>query len=223
MAVELTNVSKSFGTEKIFDQFSIKLPSKGCVCFFGPSGSGKTTLLHMIAGLTPVDTGSIRFSGELKISFAFQEDRLLPWINGVENVAQVVNPPADAHKEAYHWLGQFGLKNDAEKLPSQLSGGMRRRVALARALAFGGDILLLDEPFRGIDAATKQNVIRLVAQQKEKALLILVTHDFDEAVSLSDTIYILTEHPVRIAQTLNLTDDMRTDPDLIRRMKENLF
>ena len=126
MAVELTDITKSFGEEKIFDRFSVILPSRGCVCFFGPSGSGKTTLMNMIAGLIPPDSGSIRFSGEPKISCVFQEDRLLPWISGFENVAQVADTP-DMKTSASYWLKAFGLGPDAEKLPSELSGGASRR------------------------------------------------------------------------------------------------
>ena len=214
MPIILDRVSKSFGNEIIFSDFSIELPDTGCVCFFGPSGSGKTTLFNILAGLTALDSGSVSFTRGQKVSFAFQEDRLLPWINAVENVEQVLSDK-DARQRATEWIERVGLEDAADKLPGELSGGMRQRVALARALAFGGEVLLLDEPFRGIDAQKKDMVFSLFAKEKSTRLLVLVTHYPEEAVRLADTVYVISGPPVAITDTIHIPEEKRTQADFL--------
>ncbi|MFZ5974127.1 MAG: ABC transporter ATP-binding protein [Bacillota bacterium] len=214
MAVILDKISKSFGDEKVLSDFSVELPDSGCVCFFGPSGSGKTTLFNILAGIVLPDSGSVTFTDNQKVSFAFQEDRLLPWISASDNVEQVIGGN-DAHERAVDWLKRVGLTESAEKLPCELSGGMRQRVALARALAYNGDVLLLDEPFRGIDAQAKETLFTLLEKEKLNRLLVLVTHYPEEALRLADTVHVITGPPVQITDTIELIDEKRNDADFM--------
>ncbi len=187
----------------VLEQFSLQLPSTGTVCLFGPSGCGKTTLLNCIAGLEPFDSGEIEGAGTGKISYLFQENRLLPWISAKDNIAAVLRGKAGQNAEqAEKWLGLVGLAEAGNKRPAELSGGMRRRVALARALAYGGDLYLMDEPFQGLDAERRDEMIALLQKETAGALKIIVTHDFEEAEMLADVIYILEGPPVRIADII---------------------
>ncbi len=195
MSIEIKHIHKEFNGQKIIDDFSLSLPEKGTVCFFGPSGCGKTTLLNCIAGLLPLDGGSISGLEHKKISYIFQEDRLLPWVTANENVAVVTN--AD-RKSASEWIRLVGLENAENKHPNELSGGMRQRVSIARALAYGGDILLMDEPFHALDSKSRDQVITLIKEKTQDKLKILVTHSMEEAQLLADTIYFLKGIPLRI-------------------------
>lgn len=214
MPILIDSITKSLGEVKILSDFSAELPDRGCVCFFGPSGSGKTTLFNILSGLIPPDKGSVIFAGNHKISFVFQEDRLLPWISAAENVEQVLSG-SGAREHALQWLERVGMSESADKLPGELSGGMRQRVAIARALAFNGDVLLLDEPFRGIDAAIKETIFTLLDVEKKERLLVLVTHYPGEAVRLADTIHVITGPPVAIADTIQIPEDQRRQSDFI--------
>ena len=214
MPVIISNLSKSLGTQDIFRDFSLEMPDTGCVCFFGPSGSGKTTLLNLLAGIIPPDAGSIELIPKGNISYAFQEDRLLPWINAVDNVKLVIQDKKNADEAAIHWLREVSLADMADKTPGELSGGMRQRVSLARAFAYGGSVLLLDEPFQGIDAQIKSGLISSLSKMKTEKLLILITHYPEEAVRLADVIHVLAFPPVRIIDTLFITDEIRRNDQL---------
>ena len=214
MSILIDSVTKSFGDETVFADFSAELPDRGCVCYFGPSGSGKTTLFNVLAGLVAPDSGTVTFPAGAKVSFAFQEDRLLPWVSAAENVEQVLSGE-DAHGQALEWLERVGMEEAADKLPGELSGGMRQRVALARALAYGGNVLLLDEPFRGIDAQLKETVFSLLEAEKKDRLLVLVTHYPEEALRLADTVRVIAGPPVRVTDTVEIPAEKRRDPDFI--------
>lgn len=175
MAIRLADVSLKYGEKQIFDRFNLTLPEQGLVCFFGPSGCGKTSLLRLLAGLSVPDSGALSGLNSLKPSMVFQENRLLPWLTASENVSLVL-PECDA-VAAHGWLEQVELGAEADKLPRQLSGGMQRRIALARALAYGGDMLLLDEPFTGLDTALAERLLRLIARLYAGKLIVMITHD----------------------------------------------
>ena len=201
--MEINHLTKLYNGKTVLDQFSVQLPSSGTVCLFGPSGCGKTTLLNCIAGLEPFDSGEILGAGNLKISYLFQEDRLLPWISARDNVAAVLVGSARHNAEqAKNWLQLVGLADAENRRPAELSGGMRRRVAIARALAFGGDLFLMDEPFQALDAECKEEMIALLEEKTADALKIIVTHDFQEAQMLADVIYVLDGPPVKIIDTI---------------------
>jgi ABC-type nitrate/sulfonate/bicarbonate transport system ATPase subunit len=156
--IKVTDLRFSYGEKRIFDGLSLELPDGVC-CMEGASGRGKTTLLRLIAGLEKPSGGTISGVPE-KIAFMFQEDRLLPWLSAEANIAAVL--PKSRAEEVKKWLCAVELENEAAALPENLSGGQRRRVALARALAFGGDLLILDEPFEGLDPALTERMTALV-------------------------------------------------------------
>lgn len=201
--LEINCLTKLYNGKTVLDQFSVQFPPSGTVCLFGPSGCGKTTLLNCIAGLESLDSGEILGNGDRKISYLFQEDRLLPWISARDNIAAVLKGSARHNAEqAKNWLQLVGLADAENRRPAELSGGMRRRVAIARALAFGGNLFLMDEPFQALDAECKKEMIVLLEEKTADALKIIVTHDFQEAQMLADVIYVLDGPPVRIVDTI---------------------
>ena len=150
----LDSISKSFGDKQVLNNFSMELPIGSVTACMGKSGSGKTTLLRIIAGLETADSGEVNVNAK-KISVLFQEDRLLPWLNVYDNLAIVCSDP----NRIKQLLAAVGLESDTPKLPAELSGGMKYRLAMARAFAYDGDLLLADEPFQGLDEDTKASVI----------------------------------------------------------------
>ncbi len=189
MALRVINLSKNFSAKKVLKNINIDFPPSGLICISGRSGSGKTTLLRLIAGLEIPDSGSVEGLEDKRISYVFQNDRLLPGFTALENVAIVSDP-----ETALLWLKRFELGDAISKKPKQLSGGMQRRVALARAMAYAkdGDILLLDEPFKGLDADLKSKIIPYIQDFSQKNLVLLVTHDEKEA-SLTDACIFINE------------------------------
>lgn len=178
--LELKNVSLSYGDLRVLRDVSLRLDPGERIAVMGPSGCGKTSLLRVIAGLQSPDSGTVERTAR-RLSFVFQEPRLLPWLTAEENVRLVL---PDAHQdEDAAWLSRFGLGDAAGKLPAELSGGMQQLVSLARALVCTPDFLLLDEPFKALDAAAKQNAISAVSGGTDAAI-ILVTHDAREAEAL---------------------------------------
>lgn len=196
MPIQIKNLSKAYDGRPVLENFSLALPERGTVCLLGPSGSGKTTLLHLMAGLIKPESGTVSGLKHKKISFIFQEDRLLPWLTAEENVAVVMDKRYSAGCSPSRWLEKLGLAGEEHKRPAELSGGMRRRVAIARALAFSGDVLLMDEPFKGLDAQTRSLVMEVIRQETQGALNILVTHQEEAAAMLSDVVFRFTGPPL---------------------------
>lgn len=187
MNIQLANISKQFGEHKVLDNLSLELPGKGVIGVFGPSGCGKTTLLRLLAGLDKPDEGQISGLNVDRISMVFQEDRLLPWLTVLENIALVLPD----RQEAGAWLAKVRLSDYASHYPAELSGGMKRRLALARALAKKCDLLILDEPFTGMDEQLKADLLELIRQEAEWRLVILVSHDREDLAALTDRIIYL--------------------------------
>ncbi|MDR0840411.1 MAG: ATP-binding cassette domain-containing protein [Christensenellaceae bacterium] len=175
--IRLHDVTCGYGDNLPLRQFSCTLPNTGVVAISGASGSGKTTLLRLLLGRLPLLGGYIEGLAGLRFSVVFQEDRLLPWRTAAQNIL-LVNPAAPA--EAL--LRDLGLEDAGSVYPPALSGGMQRRVAIARALAYPADVLLLDEPFKGLDDETRARVIARV--RGAMPLTLLVTHDAEEAALL---------------------------------------
>jgi NitT/TauT family transport system ATP-binding protein len=165
---------------------------------------GKTTLLNCIAGLLPLDGGSISGAEHKKFSYVFQEDRLLPWVTANENVAVALNLGKPAYTQASQWLKLVGLEDAQNKHPNELSGGMRQRVSIARALAYGGDVLLMDEPFHALDSKSRDQIISLIKEKTPNILKILVTHSMEEAKMLADVTYIFEGIPLKITDMKQL-------------------
>ncbi|MEC6996771.1 MAG: ABC transporter ATP-binding protein [Pseudomonadota bacterium] len=180
--------------------------SKGEFCtIIGPSGCGKTTLLNLVAGLDTDMHGEILFGNKKKVeqirtAYMFQTPRLLPWLNVLENVKVVLNKDQKSNKRAEEILSIMGLKNFLNYYPNQLSGGMQRRVALARSFSSEPELFLLDEPFVSLDdqMANKLRDMLLKQWTNEPTTIIFVTHDLREAIYLSDRIIFLSKPPSRV-------------------------
>lgn len=164
----------------VLDHFSAEF-SDGITCLLGPSGFGKTTLLHTLAGLIIPQSGRIIDRPD-KVTLMFQDDRLFPWMTALENIRIV----CDDEEKAEYWLRAVELAGEENSKPSELSGGMRRRVALARALAFGGDLLLMDEPFKGMDLPLVERLAPLIREQNIP--VIVSTHSPEEQAIIGGTI-----------------------------------
>ena len=180
--IELKNVSVAFGDKQVISGFSYRFEPGKHYAFFGPSGCGKTTLLRIIAGLQNPDSGEVVRESDLHMAFCFQEDRLLPWYTVRQNVALALPSEIQKDKEksariAQTWLDRVGLSGEGDAFPAELSGGMKRRASLTRALAFDAPVMLMDEPFRALDEASHMEMLRLVRSLAQGKTLILVTHD----------------------------------------------
>lgn len=188
---ELRNIDFSYGEKTVLKNFSLSLPEKGVICLFGASGLGKTTVLRLMAGLETPRAGSIEGFENKRITFIFQEDRLLPWRTAKENVALALGNAPDAEDKAVRWLGALGLENDVDRYPDEMSGGMCRRVSAARALAPESDVILADEPFTGLDEKNRIALAKLFAEKAEKELVVIVTHSEEEAAMLNaESVYL---------------------------------
>lgn len=173
--IEIKNLSKSFGKKKVIDNFSLSLKKGERIALISFSGSGKTTLLRIISGLEKKYGGECKVSG--KVSYMFQENRLFDYSTVLENVLSVT----DDKEKALKILSDMELKDSLNLYPSDLSGGMKRRVALARALSADSDILLLDEAFTGLDEDLKKRIISRLLPYTEDKTVILVTHSKEDA------------------------------------------
>ena len=184
IAIDRLNVAN--GDASVLKDCALRVTAGRRIALMGPSGCGKTTLINAIAGLAAPDSGSIQVNG--RVSYVFQEPALFPWLTAEENVNVVLSDKPDTLPQARRWLEEAGLADSLNKYPHQLSGGQKQRVAICRALAFGGDILLLDEPLKGLDPDTREQVANLILNTWKDKTLLLVTHDQWEAQTLCDTV-----------------------------------
>ncbi len=149
--IKLENITLRYGEKLVLDRFSLELPGRGFTALSGPSGCGKTTLLRVLAGLAAPECGTVSGIDPARTAFLFQEDRLLPWRTVRQHIADVL--PRARRGEVGKWLAFAEMEGEGDACPAGLSGGMARRLALARCAALGGELLLLDEPFAGVDPA----------------------------------------------------------------------
>ena len=232
-ALELESVSRQFvtpdgGSYRALDSVSLAIPAGAFVAIVGPSGCGKSTLLNIAAGLVPPSSGSVRVDGQAlsglnrRATYMFQQDALLPWKNVRENVALGLVlagvASADANARANEWLARVGLSTFAAHYPSQLSGGMRKRVTMAQNWILDRGMLLMDEPFSALDVHTRQRMEtelltlwESTAENAEfaekndsrraprtlrlKKTVVFVTHDLEEAIALADEVVVLSAGP----------------------------
>lgn len=179
MDIRVLGLSKSFGEKRVLENFSATFPEHEVTCIMGPSGCGKTTLLNILMGLIHPDSGSIQGVPRLK-SAVFQEDRLCESFSAVSNV-RLVSDKRVANREIISHLERVGLKDSCMQPVKEFSGGMKRRVAIVRAILARKDILFLDEPFKGLDEKTKNLTMEYVKENIEGLTVIMVTHDLEEA------------------------------------------
>lgn len=215
MAVlQVKGVSKSFNQEQIIKDISIELREGEIVSLLGVSGGGKTTLFNIIAGLSGPDGGKVYLENEDvtgkpgNVSYMLQKDLLLPYRTIVDNVALPLiirgMKKKEARQKAASYFEEFGLAGTEKKYPAQLSGGMKQRAALLRTYLFSEKVALLDEPFSALDMLTKGTVHEwyLDVMEKIKLSTLFITHDIDEAILLSDRIYLLTGRPGTITKEI---------------------
>ena len=199
--------SVSFGSVEVFRHLSLEISRGEFVAIVGPSGCGKTTLLDLFSGFLQPSAGVVACSGRVRT--VYQHDSLFPWQTAAQNIAmglRELSSEAERSRQLQQMLRLINLEEFAGHYPHQLSGGMRQRVELARALAGATDILLLDEPFSSLDYLTRLRLRRELARMLEELprTVVLVTHDIEEAAQLADRILVLTERPARICRELRL-------------------
>ena len=233
-AVTVKNVFKNYGETEALRDLSLDFPRGELTSLLGPSGCGKTTLLKIIAGLLPATSGEVIDNGQIvkepgpDRAFVFQDFALLPWASVIRNVGFGLELRGVAKSEresiAAKYIGDVGLKGFENSFPHELSGGMRQRVGLARALSVDSQVLLMDEPFSAVDEQTRrkfqEDLLNLV--KDENKTFIFVTHSIEEAVYVSDQIALLLPRPSRVSEVIRPTSFKNKDVDSIRRDSEYL-
>jgi len=233
VTLEVAEVGKDF-LIPVIDRVSFTVEAGEFVCLLGPNGCGKTTLLRIIGGLEPPTRGRVLLGGEPvagsdrhhhRVGVVFQEDRLLPWLTVRKNVELVLKPvglgPTERRETAARYLGMAGLAGFEDYYPGRVSGGMRQRAAIARALAVEPDVLLMDEPFGALDAQNRrimQKEVRRIWRETGRTI-VFVTHSIEEAVEIGTTLIMLSARPARIRELIRndggtgrakLVDDLNT-------------
>ena len=233
-AVTVKNVFKNYGETEALRDLSLDFPRGELTSLLGPSGCGKTTLLKIIAGLLPATSGEVIVNGQIvkepgpDRAFVFQDFALLPWASVIRNVGFGLELRGVAKSEresiAAKYIGDVGLQGFENSFPHELSGGMRQRVGLARALSVDSKVLLMDEPFSAVDEQTRrkfqEDLLNLV--KNENKTFIFVTHSIEEAVYVSDQIALLLPRPSRVSEIIRPTSFKNKDVDSIRRDSEYL-
>ena len=251
--IDVHNVTKTYSTyKKLFigyeeissvvalDGVSFQVKAGEAVSIIGPSGCGKTTLLKIIAGLARHDKGDVLVDGKLldgpnsSAAMVFQNISLLPWRTAMRNVLLAFElryhrqPTTMEKRRAQEIIEQMGLSGFENSYPHQLSGGMQQRVGLARALVLNPETILLDEPFGALDAQTRlllQEQLLDVLNQRKDMMAVLVTHDIEEAIYLSDRVLVMTKRPGRIKNVFDVTvgsrgSRSRSDKEMVRLRNE---
>jgi ABC-type nitrate/sulfonate/bicarbonate transport system ATPase subunit len=231
--LEVRGVGKDYAIP-VIDTVSFAADAGDFVCLLGPNGCGKTTLLRIVGGLEPASRGEVTLDGrpvvadrrqDRKVGVVFQEDRLLPWMTLRDNVALVLTPlglgSAERTATADRYLRLVGLAGFEDYYPGRVSGGMRQRAAIARALAIEPDLLLMDEPFGALDAQNRrilQTEVRRIWRQTGRTI-VFVTHSIEEAVAIGTTLVMLSARPSRVRELIvndgrveraKLVDDLNT-------------
>lgn len=178
MDIVISGLTKKYGENIVFDGFNARIRKNDTTFIMGPSGCGKTTLINILMGIEALDSGTISGVPALK-SAVFQEDRLCESFNAISNIHLVCNKKTKNSIIIEH-LQKIGLKDDLTKSVAEFSGGMKRRVAIVRAVLARSEILFMDEPFKGLDTETKKTVIEYLKENTKGKTVIIVTHDIEE-------------------------------------------
>jgi NitT/TauT family transport system ATP-binding protein len=232
--ITIRGLSKKFQDVVIYDNFDLDIPRGKFVSVFGPNGCGKSTLINMIAGLTPVDAGTILFGGktlkETKIGYVFQNYReaLFPWLRSYENIEYPLKlmqvPKAERRSKVKKLVEHMGVKIDLSLYPYELSGGQMQLVSIMRSLIVDPEVLFLDEPFSALDYEMtlfmREQLQRVFYETR--TTMVLVSHDLEEAVYLADHVLLLSRRPARIADYTQTplarprTDETLSDPQFVQ-------
>jgi len=234
--LSLENITKQFGGVPVVSQTNLAIERNSLVGFLGPSGCGKTTLMRMVGGLDLPTAGTIRLGGEpvsgpdRRRGMVFQSYSSFPWLTVEGNIAFGMHyrddlTAAQKVERVKHYLRLIRLEDFAKSYPNRISGGMRQRVAIARSLAAGPDVLLMDEPFGALDALTRERLqVELRQIQKEEAkTIIFVTHDVEEAVFLADRIILFSARPARILHDIDVSAILGNERTLEARETQAFF
>ena len=228
--LKIKNLNKIYHTPKneilAIDDFSLDLLEGEFVAIVGPSGCGKSTILSILSGIENLSNGEIKNIQNSSIGYMLQSDNLFEWRTILENCLLGLEINGDLTEENKQYvlnlLETYGLKDFINAYPSNLSGGMRQRVALIRTLATKPDILLMDEPFSALDYQTRlavsDDVYNIV--KKEKKTVIMVTHDISEAISMADRVVVLSHRPTKIKKIFNIELSNKSNPINNRTTKE---
>lgn len=205
------------GRVRVLNDIDVDIAKGSFTSIIGPSGCGKSTLLKVFAGLVPPTGGDVRVAGvppteavrQRRVGMVFQEAALMPWRTALENVCSLMRlvharPKEEILQRGRDMLRLVGLEYAADRYPKQLSGGMRQRVSIARALALDPEVLMMDEPFGALDAITRETMSDFLLEiwQRTGKTIVFVTHSIDEAVYLSDRVYVMATNPARIVDCL---------------------
>jgi NitT/TauT family transport system ATP-binding protein len=215
LVYKIEKLYKKYSDNQLFADFDISFRENAISCILGPSGCGKTTLLHIICGLIHADGGELNGFNSSRISYIFQEPRLLPWKTVFENVELVLPDDLAISKKkeiVENYLAMVQLTGSASLYPKQLSGGMKQRVSIARAFAYKPDVILMDEPFKGLDLKLKNDLFDAFRNmwQTEPKTVIFVTHEPEEAIQLSDDIFVFSKNPVQIIEHISASHNKET-------------
>ncbi|MEL0248314.1 MAG: ABC transporter ATP-binding protein [Pelagibacteraceae bacterium] len=233
-AVSVKGIYKNYGDVEALRDMSLDFPKGQLTSLLGPSGCGKTTLLKIIAGLLAPNQGEVYVNGQIVTepgpdrAFVFQDFALMPWASVLRNVAFGLElrkvPKSEREDIARKYIKDVGLDGFENSFPHELSGGMRQRVGLARALSVDSPVLLMDEPFSAVDEQTRrkfqEDLLQLV--KEESKTFIFVTHSIEEAVYVSDQVAILLPRPSRVSEIIKPSSFKNKDVDSIRKDSEYL-
>ncbi|MET3577280.1 ABC-type nitrate/sulfonate/bicarbonate transport system ATPase subunit [Mesorhizobium robiniae] len=234
--VQFFDTAKAFGPVDVVRKTDLGLDRNSLVVFLGPSGCGKTTLMRMVGGLDEPSSGSILVGGEKVVGpdrrrgMVFQSYSSFPWLTVEKNIAFGMRyrkdlGAAEQAERMRHYLELFGLADFAGSYPNRISGGMRQRVAIARTLAAGSDVLLMDEPFGALDALTRERLqveLRQIQIREEKTI-IFVTHDVEEAVFLADRIILFSRRPASVVADIDVAAELGSQRPLEIRETQKFF
>lgn len=214
--IELKNVTKKFGSVTVLSDVNLKVERGKTLCIVGPSGCGKTTILNLFAGFITPSSGTVLMN-DRKVtepgpdrSVVFQKDSVFPWLTVRKNLEYGLKmrnlPKNEIDPKVDHYLKKVGLHDCADMYPKELSGGMRKRVDIARAYVNSPEMLLMDEPFGPLDVMTKEVMQKdlIDLSQEENMSLVFITHDIEEAVFLGDRVLVMTARPAQIQANIKI-------------------
>lgn len=213
--IKLVNVNKFYNVEKecikVLDGINLNIPSNKITVILGRSGCGKTTLLRLVAGIEKFEQGDIQGANLKRKAYVFQEDRLMPWLDVKKNITFGIKNKDVDNKKINEMIQTVGLESFCSAYPSQLSGGMKQRVSIARAFAYNPDFIMMDEPFSALDFFTRKQMQEELLRIHKKTLcsILFVTHSIDEALILGDKIVILEKGIIKSEYEIHEESDKR--------------